>query len=144
MNNTKIPNDFFKTRPFSNFEKQEPIKIPTIENAVKVNNKFQSITLFNSAVNPKIDLIAMTNKDVPTASFILIFVSSNKAGIIRNPPPAPTKPVTSPTTIPSKAIKTKLFSRSLLFLKFSFHENNIERAAISITMAKKTNINVSF
>ena len=144
MNNTKIPNDFFKTLPFSNFEKQEPIKIPTIENPVKVNNIFQSIALFNSVVKPKIDLIAMINKDVPTASFILIFVSSNKAGIIRKPPPAPTKPVTSPTTIPSKAIKTKLFSRSLLFLKFSFHEYNIEKAAISITKAKKTNINVSF
>ena len=33
----------------------------------------------------------MINNDVPTASFILIFVSSNKAGIIRKPPPAPTK-----------------------------------------------------
>ena len=53
MNNTKIPNDFFKIRPFSNFEKYEPIKIPTIENTVKVNNKFQSIALFNSAVKPK-------------------------------------------------------------------------------------------
>ena len=107
------------------------------------------MALFNSAVKPKLDLIAIINRDVPTASFMLIFVSNNRAGIIRKPPPAPTKPVISPTTIPSKAIKHVIIFRHyscllLLLLKFSLHENNIDRAAISITTAKKMNIKVSF
>ena len=51
--------------------------------------------------NPKIDFKAIIISEVPIAFFIPKLVNTTKAGIIRNPPPAPTKPVTAPTKRPS-------------------------------------------
>ena len=47
------------------------------------------------------DFPAMITSDVPTAVFIGRRASTTSAGTIRNPPPAPTSPVSAPTTTPS-------------------------------------------
>ena len=47
-----------------------------------------------------LDFIAMMSKEVPTATFILSPARrTNRAGIIKKPPPAPTNPVSIPTPI---------------------------------------------
>tara|TARA_B110000971_G_scaffold100951_1_gene103849 strand:- start:245 stop:418 length:174 start_codon:yes stop_codon:yes gene_type:complete len=53
------------------------------------------------------DFIVIITRDVPIAIFISSPANKTKAGIIKNPPPAPTNPVIAPTTIPS--IITKIF-----------------------------------
>ena len=77
-----------------------------MESIVKTINKFQSMAWlpWTSPIKPNNDLAAIINKEVPTANFIGIFAKSTKAGIIRNPPPAPTKPVNVPTKAPSNNI----------------------------------------
>ena len=50
------------------------------------------------------DFAAIITNDVPTASFIGNLDKRTKAGIIKNPPPAPTNPVTIPTIAPSNRI----------------------------------------
>ncbi len=42
------------------------------------------------------NLVAMMTEDVPTAFFIGIFNKFTKAGIVKNPPPAPNNPVIVP------------------------------------------------
>ena len=56
-------------------------------------------------IKPIRDLIAIINNEVATAFFMGSFAKSTKAGIIKNPPPAPKIPVTTPTTAPSTTIK---------------------------------------
>ena len=51
--------------------------------------------------NPVSDLKAMMIKEVPTATFMSILANRTKAGMIKNPPPAPMSPVTPPTKNPS-------------------------------------------
>ena len=63
------------------------------------------ITHVNSEINPINDLTAIINKEVATAFFIGSFANITNAGIIRNPPPAPTTPVRIPITKPSIIIK---------------------------------------
>ena len=117
--------------------------MPKTENMVNNNNKDQLIELFSSAVNPKIDLIDIINNEARTASFILKLVKYNNTGIIKNPPPAPTKPVIIPKINPSINIIIKLFLVSFL-LNLSLHENKVENDANNIKIANKTNIRVSF
>ena len=70
--------------------------------AVTDNNKVQSMVLFpKSPVNPISDFAAIIKSDVPTACFIGSLLSITSAGIIKNPPPAPTRPVSIPTSAPS-------------------------------------------
>ena len=59
-------------------------------------------------MKPINDLNAIIISDVATAFFIGNFAKRTSAGIIKNPPPAPTMPVKKPTTIPSNAIMGKL------------------------------------
>ena len=51
----------------------------------------------------------MIKSEVPTAIFIGSLTNKTKAGIIKNPPPAPTTPVSVPTTKPSAAISGILY-----------------------------------
>ena len=46
------------------------------------------------------ELIKIINNEVPTACFMGKLAKNKRAGIIKNPPPAPRKPVTIPTTEP--------------------------------------------
>ena len=66
----------------------------------------QSISIVNASPrkNPNRDLKAIIINEVPTATFIFTFANITNAGIIKNPPPAPIKPVMAPTTKPSKRI----------------------------------------
>lgn len=80
-----------------------PMKMPTTENPESINSNCQSmgkLALNISPVNPIVELIKMISSEVATALFIGIFAKRTKAGTIRNPPPAPTKPVMVPTAIP--------------------------------------------
>jgi len=52
---------------------------------------------------PEKPCMAMINKLVPIACFIANFEKINKAGMIRNPPPIPTKPVINPINRPAIA-----------------------------------------
>ena len=54
--------------------------------------------------NPAALLAAMMSRLVPTASRIDSPPRSTSAGTIRNPPPTPTRPVSTPTASPSAAI----------------------------------------
>ena len=79
-------------------------KVVIVENRIK---NFQS-TFIKSASpnkNPNIDFNAIITRDVPIAFFISKFVNNIIAGTIKNPPPAQTKPVSNPTSKPSKIIK---------------------------------------
>ena len=70
---------------------------------VNTIKKFQSIDIIKASPkkNPKIDFKAIITSEVPIAFFISKLVNTTRAGIIRNPPPAPTSPVTAPTISPS-------------------------------------------
>jgi len=86
-------------------ERNVPIKIPIIANAVMDNINVQSIICSPpSPKKPISDFAAMITKDVPTASFIGNLLRTTKAGIIKKPPPAPTNPVKTPTIPPSNKI----------------------------------------
>ena len=50
-------------------------------------------------------MIAIINREVPTAVLKVNPVSNTSAGMIRNPPPAPTNPVRNPIRIPSRITK---------------------------------------
>ena len=77
--------------------------MPKIDKLQKASKNFQSIVkCCKSPVNPIKELIEITINEVATASFIGNLAKNTKAGTIKNPPPAPTKPVTIPTTNPCK------------------------------------------
>ena len=78
-----------------------PKKIPIIEIPVKMPKKAQSMVRFcTSPKKPISELTAIINKEVATASFIGKPASKTKAGIIKNPPPAPKIPVIIPINSP--------------------------------------------
>jgi len=99
------PNPFFNFLLLINFEIYTPTIIPIIEKLVNNNKNDHSISkLCKSPKKPISDLAAIIKSDVPMAFFIGSLVKITKAGIIKNPPPAPTIPVRRPTNIPSAAI----------------------------------------
>lgn len=53
-------------------------------------------------MNPISEFIEIISSDVATAFFIGNLANNTKAGIMRNPPPAPTSPAITPTKIPSR------------------------------------------
>ena len=67
----------------------------------------QSIEDCHAPKKPNNDFIAMIMRDVPIAFFISKPEKKMSAGTIRNPPPAPTRPVTIPTRKPSSMIFKK-------------------------------------
>ena len=72
----------------------------------KMDRNTQSISIFEtSPINPVRDFTAIISNEVPTAIFMGSLESTTKAGIIKNPPPAPTKPVSVPTINPSKMMR---------------------------------------
>ena len=84
------------------------MKIPPIAKAVTLPKSTHSIFAAftdKSPVKPINDFAAIINNEVPTAIFIGSLLNITKAGMIKKPPPAPTKPVKTPTTAPSKIIK---------------------------------------
>ena len=67
------------------------------------------------------DLNEIINKDVPMATFIFNPYNKIKDGTIKNPPPAPTRPVRDPTPIPSRTANDELnFLFTLFFMCFFF------------------------
>ena len=87
-----------------------------------------------------IDLRAIIIKEVPIAIFISNPANKTNAGIIKKPPPAPTKPVTTPTTRPSVKTKMELFFKEKFFGFFSLFFCLIIMVAARIINAEKTNI----
>ena len=105
MTSTNHPNPFFKLLADTFLPREFPIKIPTIASAVTESNSCQSMVCFpRSPVNPNSDFAAIINKEVPTACFIGSLLKMTKAGMIKNQPPAPTRPVNKPTMVPSSKI----------------------------------------
>ena len=103
---TNHPKAVFSLEPSIFFDNAIPIKIPNTENAVKMSKRDPSRlgVVCTSPINPINDFAAIMNKEVPTANFMGILAKITSAGIIRNPPPAPTKPVSTPTKVPSNKI----------------------------------------
>ena len=102
MTNTNHPNAGLSLLPSIFLLSAVPIKIPIIAKAEIVNRNCQLIAF--SLLSPKkpiSDLAAIIASDVPIASFIGNLLKITKAGIIQKPPPAPTRPVTTPTIAPS-------------------------------------------
>ena len=58
------------------------------------------VPMYKSPPKPMLELIKMINNDVPTACFMGKLAKKSNAGMIKNPPPAPKKPVTIPTINP--------------------------------------------
>lgn len=105
ITSTNQPNAGFNLAPSMRFEIRLPITIPNMAKLETINNKLQLIIVSSpSPAKPINDFAAMITKEVPTASFIGSFDNSTNAGMIKKPPPAPTKPVNTPTTIPSNNI----------------------------------------
>ena len=78
-----------------------PATIPTAALMHTVESNRQSILKWaRSMPKPIKEFIAIINKEVPTASFIGKPSNKTSAGINKNPPPAPSKPVTKPTEMP--------------------------------------------
>ena len=77
--------------------------MPTKDMEVKTAKNCQSISIVNTSPrkNPINDLNAIIISDVATATFISTLASITKAGMIKNPPPAPIIPVIAPTINPS-------------------------------------------
>ena len=101
INKIKRAKFFFKDMSLIKFDKYEPKTIPNTEIKVIDVRKNQSIlTCVMSDKKPNSALQVMITKDVATACFILRPAKKTSAGTIINPPPAPTKPVSTPTTVP--------------------------------------------
>ena len=82
-----------------------PPMVPTMLALVKTANSVQSNwTKLAKLAKPANDFMAITSSEVPIARFMGRPPIKASAGTTRNPPPAPTKPVTAPTTTPSSAI----------------------------------------
>ena len=96
---TNFGNSFF------DIAKNTGLSFSEVAKAATEVKSTQSMTVSPpSPKNPINDLAAIITNDVPTASFIGSLDKRTKAGIIKKPPPAPTKPVTTPTTAPSNKI----------------------------------------
>ena len=102
----KYPNPFFNLSPLIRLPRNAPIKIPIIVMPLKDKIKCQSISMVKASPkkNPDNDFSAIIIKEVPIAFLISRLANKTKAGMIRNPPPAPTKPVIAPTIKPSIGI----------------------------------------
>lgn len=92
------------------FDNCAPIIIPTMEMDETVASSFQLIgTLCIEVKNPIREFREMMTSEVPMATFIGVLSKLTSAGIIIKPPPAPTKPVSTPTTDPCPAAKDCYF-----------------------------------
>lgn len=112
----KYPKIGLSFLPLIIFDNSVPITIPIMEIAEIVPKKFQSIsTLFIEEKNPIRELNETMTNEVPMATFIGVFNKLTKAGIIKNPPPAPSKPVMIPTAEPCPAARTVLFLDAIFF-----------------------------
>ena len=102
----KYPNPFFNLSPLIRLPRNSPIKIPIIVMLLKDKIKCQSISMVKASPKkkPDNDFSAIIIKEVPIAFLISRLANKTKAGMIRNPPPAPTKPVKAPTIKPSIGI----------------------------------------
>ena len=81
---------------------------PTTVTAVTVVNKVQStLTVAMYPASPAKDFIAITSREVPTAAGMAKPPSNARAGTTRKPPPAPTSPVITPTTKPSRTTRRR-------------------------------------
>ncbi len=124
------------------FDTLLPINIPMIARTAICKRSVQSTgTRCSPLVNPMREFSAMIKSDVPMASFIGILLKITNAGIIINPPPAPTNPVIVPTTIPSNMIQMMCF---FLPVFLSFSGRIIESEAAIISTAKNPSKNISF
>lgn len=91
-------------------DRNVPINIPPIASPEKRIRNLQSITWCpKSPINPINAFVAITNNEVPIATFIGKRARNTIAGTIRNPPPAPTSPVIAPTPIPCRKILIESF-----------------------------------
>ena len=103
MANTNQPNPFFSLAPSILLFKKLPNIIPPVAKTTILANKEKSTEVWvRSPANPNRDLMVIINKEEAIAYFIGSLPKSTNAGIIKNPPPAPTIPVTSPSIIPTK------------------------------------------
>ena len=83
-----------------------PTKIPETDSVVNIIRKSHSICRkAKSELKPIIELNVMIINEVATACLIVNRANNTKAGTIIKPPPAPTKPVRSPTPKPIKTNK---------------------------------------
>lgn len=108
--NVNHPNTFFNLMPGILRESTLPKCTPTMAIDVMVSKNGQSIgRVSKSPKKPVSELSAIIKSEVPVAVFIGKPVSRTNAGMMRKPPPAPTKPVSSPIKVPSKTMSKVLY-----------------------------------
>lgn len=84
----------------------KPIKIPKLAKSVRDTRNYQFTEILGiSTANPIRDFDAMITKDVPMACLMGKLLKRTSAGMIKNPPPAPTNTVKIPTNVPSRSIR---------------------------------------
>lgn len=121
-----------------------PIIIPTIERILTVPKNIRLIDKWErSHTKPSNDLIAIIISDVPMTCLIGSFVRYKSAGMIKNPPPAPTNPVIPHTTNHSNPITRYCIMglRSCFVILDWVFLRNMDHDAMSIITANTTIIN---
>ena len=101
ITNTNQPKAGFSFVPSIFFEMLVPSTMPISAKIAIRTMKCQSVAVWKLAPQKPInDFTAIIISEVPTASFIGSLDKITNAGIIINPPPAPTNPVSVPSMAP--------------------------------------------
>ena len=109
--NINQPNEGFSFSLLIFLLRYIPAKIPNTDSEVKDSRNPQWMVVESILpAKPMSALAAMIINEVATAFFIGNFAAKTRVGIIRKPPPTPTKPVSSPTKTPFSAILYLLIS----------------------------------
>src|ERR671933_515919 len=102
----KTANNFLSVAWGTNLTTYAPAKLPATASTVKTANSSHWIsTLPRYPTNPEAEIITITRREVPSASFVGTWPTKTRAGTIRNPP-TPTRPVRAPTAAASAASPT--------------------------------------
>lgn len=115
--------------------------MPTMAIVVTIRMSGHCITVSCSEkANPLSELAEMITSDVPIACLIGSFKKLTSVGIIKNPPPAPTSPVSTPISMPSMMSHPMLVSllvsskaTSFVFLIMLIDAKSISTAKRSIS-----------
>ena len=114
--------------------------IPSVANKTITIKKFQSMVVCDiSPINPTMDLILIIKMEEAIAFFIGSFPKITNAGMIKNPPPAPTIPVNMPSPSPT-IIKANPYTGKTPSTSFLFLPKIMDNAETNIKLAKNNMI----
>ena len=114
--------------------------MPSVANKTITIKKFQSMEVCEiSPTNPTMDFILIIKIDEAMAFFIGSLPKITNAGMIKNPPPAPTIPVNIPSPSPTN-IKATPYTGKTPSTSFLFFPKIMDNADTNIKLAKNNMI----